>query len=172
MASVLTTVVHALLVLWLRLSVVLVAGPTMAWAGWIDPDTPAHAQQTTSLYEEELLELARKAQTKGKHAGALPTPRRLSLVFSDEFDVDGRTFRDGEDPRWTALHRNDYTNFALHHYSHDADVASTVGGLLNLSTIVQDRSFDLRHVQTPRTAAGARLTGVTKNYKSAMLQGE
>ena len=28
-------------------------------------------------------------------------------VFSDEFEQDGRTFHDGNDPRWTAIHKND-----------------------------------------------------------------
>jgi hypothetical protein len=28
-------------------------------------------------------------------------------VFSDEFETDGRTFKDGEDPRWTAINKND-----------------------------------------------------------------
>ncbi|CAN0462339.1 unnamed protein product, partial [Laminaria digitata] len=35
------------------------------------------------------------------------------------FGRDGRTFHDGRDPRWTALHKNDYTNHALQFYSHD-----------------------------------------------------
>ena len=28
-------------------------------------------------------------------------------VFSDEFEVDGRTFHDGYDSRWTAINKND-----------------------------------------------------------------
>jgi hypothetical protein len=34
-------------------------------------------------------------------------PRLLRKVFSDEFEVDGRTFNDGNDPRWTAINKND-----------------------------------------------------------------
>lgn len=30
-------------------------------------------------------------------------------VFSDEFNEDGRTFHDGQDPRWTAINKNDCT---------------------------------------------------------------
>lgn len=30
-----------------------------------------------------------------------------------------RTFGDGHDPRWTAMHKNDYTNQALQFYSRD-----------------------------------------------------
>lgn len=43
----------------------------------------------------------------------------FSLVFSDEFNREGRTFGEGSDPRWTAVHKNDYTNKALQFYSKD-----------------------------------------------------
>ena len=33
----------------------------------------------------------------------------LIKVFSDEFNQDGRSFSDGEDPRWTAIEKNDCT---------------------------------------------------------------
>ena len=32
---------------------------------------------------------------------------RSYKVFSDEFDAEGRTFHDGNDPRWTAINKND-----------------------------------------------------------------
>jgi hypothetical protein len=35
--------------------------------------------------------------------------RVTAKVFSDEFDQDGRTFVDGHDPRWNAIHKNDCT---------------------------------------------------------------
>ena len=38
------------------------------------------------------------------------------IVFSDEFEVGGRSFKDGADPRWTAMNKNDYTNAALQYY--------------------------------------------------------
>jgi len=59
--------------------------------GWVDPDTPAEMFMQQSLVD-------------GK---------ALTLVMSDEFNVAGRTFNDGHDPRWTALNKNDYTNNAL-----------------------------------------------------------
>lgn len=40
-------------------------------------------------------------------------------VFSDEFETEGRSFADGQDPRWTAIDKNDYTNNALHYYKHE-----------------------------------------------------
>ena len=56
-------------------------------ATWVDPDTPFAAHKTKSLYEGDT--------------------RNYALVFSDEFEQDGRTFTDGNDPRWTALRKND-----------------------------------------------------------------
>lgn len=62
-------------------------------AGWVDPD---------SLPE------VRAKEFEG---------RDFELVFSDEFNRDGRMFKDGSDPRWTAVNKNDYTNSALQFYS-------------------------------------------------------
>lgn len=56
-------------------------------ATWVDPDTPFGARRTKALYESDT--------------------RSYVLVFSDEFEQDGRTFNDGNDPRWTALRKND-----------------------------------------------------------------
>jgi hypothetical protein len=33
----------------------------------------------------------------------------LFKVFSDEFEKDGRSFKNGNDPRWTAINKNDCT---------------------------------------------------------------
>ncbi|CAD6907417.1 unnamed protein product, partial [Tilletia laevis] len=49
--------------------------------GLIDQDTPASAMNKTS--------------SDGK--------RKMKLVFSDEFNEDGRTFFEGDDPYWTAV---------------------------------------------------------------------
>ena len=56
-------------------------------AGWVDPDSPLQAQTALSLIEND--------------------KRLYQLVFSDEFEQDGRTFHDGNDPRWTAMNKND-----------------------------------------------------------------
>eukprot|EP00526_Cylindrotheca_closterium_P006017 CAMPEP_0113654580 /NCGR_PEP_ID=MMETSP0017_2-20120614/29233_1 /TAXON_ID=2856 /ORGANISM="Cylindrotheca closterium" /LENGTH=604 /DNA_ID=CAMNT_0000567739 /DNA_START=156 /DNA_END=1970 /DNA_ORIENTATION=- /assembly_acc=CAM_ASM_000147 len=79
---------------------------------WVDPDTPKEGQTTTSLSASD--------------------KREYQLVFSDEFEQEGRTFHDGSDPRWTALNKNDYTNAALHFYSHDN--ANTSDGKLKITT--------------------------------------
>jgi hypothetical protein len=67
--------------------VVVVLMIRQAKASWVDPDTTLQAQITRSLYEKDA--------------------RPFQLVFSDEFEQDGRTFHDGSDPRWTAIHKND-----------------------------------------------------------------
>ena len=56
-------------------------------ASWVDPDTPIKSRITESLLRDD--------------------SRQFKLVFSDEFEQDGRNFHDGNDPRWTALHKND-----------------------------------------------------------------
>lgn len=62
---------------------------------WIDPATPASAR-TVSGYMGN---------------------RRLSLVFSDEFEDEKRPFRDGSDTRWTSEDRPAEVNAALQYYN-------------------------------------------------------
>jgi beta-glucan synthesis-associated protein KRE6 len=86
----------------------------------------------------------------------------FQLVFSDEFNIAGRDFRDGTDPRWTALDKNDYTNDALHYYS--PDNVRTDNGNLIITTNADDTDiigFD---------DVIRKRTHVTKHFKSAMLQ--
>ena len=58
---------------------------------WVDPDTPSAAHSEKSLVDG----------------------RVFGLVMSDEFNVPSRSFDDGQDSTWTAIHKNDYTNGAL-----------------------------------------------------------
>ena len=62
-----------------------------AGKGWVDPDTPEEALTVTSEVDGSTFD----------------------LVYSDEFEVDDRSFDDGHDPAWTALEKDDYTNGAL-----------------------------------------------------------
>jgi hypothetical protein len=64
-------------------------------AGWVDPDSPLQAQTTFSLVEHD--------------------KRLYQLVFSDEFEQDGRSFHDGNDPRWTAMNKNDCAEHVVVH---------------------------------------------------------
>ena len=52
---------------------------------WIDKNTPEDALTGTSFLNNQDLE----------------------LVFSDEFEEEGRSFKDGHDPKWTALDKDD-----------------------------------------------------------------
>jgi hypothetical protein len=85
------------------------------------------------------------------------------LIFSDEFEINGRTFHDGDDPRWTAIHKDDYTNDALQYYNDK--LVSTNNGYLNISTIVEDVHFHSVDSVTGKS------TKLTKNYQSGMIQG-
>jgi hypothetical protein len=76
---------HALVSIIVVILAVLVMRPSCA--SWVDPDTSIQAQTTRSLYKED--------------------SRPYQLVFSDEFEQEGRTFHDGNDPRWTAIYKND-----------------------------------------------------------------
>ena len=89
-------------------------------------------------------------------------PRTFELVFSDEFNMPGRELRDGGDPRWTALDKNDYTNDALHYYS--PDNAKIENGHLVIFSEASDTEiigFD---------DSKQKKTRVTKHFKSAMIQ--
>ncbi len=86
------TIARAVDNLMLRSTLVAVALVVAVHArGWVDPDTPDASLKTPSLVDG----------------------RSFDLVFSDEFSVPGRRFDDGFDPRWTAIHKNDYTNQAV-----------------------------------------------------------
>ena len=107
---------------------------------WVDPDSPEDARVTRSLVDG----------------------REFALVFSDEFEVPGRTFQNGHDPRWTALHKNDYTNTALQFY--DKDAVSTNHGHLNITTSAEDTTFKGLNDET------MKYRKVTKHFKSGMMQ--
>ncbi|KAJ1454658.1 beta-glucan synthesis-associated protein-domain-containing protein [Pelagophyceae sp. CCMP2097] len=87
------------------------------------------------------------------------------LVFSDEFEVPGRTFNDGHDPRWTAVNKNDYTNMALHFYR--ADAVTTSGGKLNITTEFKPTTF----LSAEDTTGTVEMVKRTKGYSSGLIQG-
>ena len=105
---------------------------------WVDADTPPEACTSTSEFDQ----------------------LELSLVFSDEFSTDGRTFADGGDPRWTALQLAPSTNEQVCWYNESLGV--TRDGLLELISTSDDvdaphfvmgpRGLEdkgARHLQTP-----------------------
>jgi hypothetical protein len=56
----------------------------------------------------------------------------LQLVFSDEFNVDGRTFEDGHDPKWTAVTGYPVSNEQVNAYVDLPEYAHTANGKLRL----------------------------------------
>jgi len=111
-------------------------------AGWVDSDTLQDDFNINSYVDD----------------------RNYSIIFSDEFNAAGRTFNDGTDPRWTALDKNDYTNYALHYYK--ANLAKTNDGYLNISTIHKETQFQvLDRSSSPRSKVEK------KYYQSAMING-
>ena len=107
---------------------------------WIDPDTPADA-------------CIGKTDLKG---------RALELVFSDEFEVPGRTFTDGHDPLWTALVGHPNTNSQVSAYSDLPDFATTADGRLKLKADV--RTSTVHYFEGGLKAA-------VRRYTTSMLQG-
>jgi hypothetical protein len=123
-----------------RLVLLLLSLNTLVFASWIDPDTPDDVHTTLPLTEGD--------------------SRTYSLVFSDEFDVEGRTFEDGADPRWTALNKNDFTNNPLHYYSDEA--VQSRNGSMSISLNIEKKDDLL----ASWTEGGLQ----TKEYKSGMVQ--
>jgi beta-glucanase (GH16 family) len=110
---------------------------------WVDPDSPEKALATTALSPGD--------------------DRDFELVFSDEFEQDGRTFHDGNDPRWTALNKNDYTNLALHFYSDENAITSN--GVLNITAERKDNTYKAFNETSKKYYRDK------KHVQSAMLQG-
>ena len=158
---------------------------------WIDPDTPWEARTTQPLNVKPPSwprPSPQKATHKPTKRTASPTvspaptishepsmsptatptsyptmePKTFELVFSDEFNTPNREFRDGTDPRWTALDKNDYTNDALHYYSPD-NVETKDGHLIITSEAKDTPIVGFNDVKQKKEH-------VTKHFKSAMVQ--
>ena len=71
-----------------------IAAPRKRDLDWIDPATPEEAQTILGMNN-----------------------RTLSLVFSDEFFDESRSFHDGADTRWTSEDRPGVTNAGLQYYN-------------------------------------------------------
>jgi len=128
-------------------------------ASWLDPQTPSSFHETHTLTAHQFkaplvnkTKLNTTKHIKHNHKTSKPTvyhtnaptitptpypthspdyiPPVYSLVFSDEFNTPGRTFNDGDDPAWTAIDKNDYTNDALHYYSPEMASTSSDGYLV------------------------------------------
>jgi len=121
-------------------------------SGWIDPAT----YYVMNIDQQQNITI----ESYANHH------RRYRLVMSDEFNTNGRQFHDGSDPKWTAIHKDDYTNYALHFYN--SSLVNTNDGFLNITTIIQDVTFSYDDVKTNNKKPSSKKT---KNYQSGMLQG-
>ena len=123
---------------------------------WIDPDTPDDARKIMSYP-------IRAGWTNDQE-------REFQLVFSDEFESEGRTLNDGHDPRWTALHGDDLTNNPLHWYSHDA--VKTSNGVLNITLDVHPKTFTYTDMTRGTSKVPPKNTkiNITKEFRSGMVQ--
>lgn len=161
-----------------RLAVALALIP-LVWASWIDPDTPMEVRTTQpftvipATLPKHIPEKKNNTKSKTQPPSASPTqsptsyptatPDTFQLVFSDEFNVPGRTFEDGTDPRWTALEKNDYTNDALHYYTAANAVTDNEGKLVITTEAADTEIIGYDDVKQEKTR-------VTKHFRSAMLQ--
>jgi hypothetical protein len=66
----------------------------------------------------------------------------VELVFSDEFDVAGRTFQDGDDPRWTAVTGFPASNSQVNAYVDTPLHATTAGGKLRLRADTSNNNME------------------------------
>ncbi|KAK0544673.1 beta-glucan synthesis-associated protein [Tilletia horrida] len=83
----------------------------------IDKETPPEAMTwTSSGWEQTTLK---------------PSGTQYQLVFSDEFNTEGRTFWEGDDPYWTAVDLWYGSTMDLEWYSPEA--INTTGGALNIA---------------------------------------
>lgn len=89
-----------------------------ALRGPIDPDTPSEARTKTGLFDN----------------------KEYQLVFSDEFNQDGRTFYPGDDPYWEAVDLHYWPTGDLEWYTPEA--ITTQNGQLQI-TITEVLNHDL-----------------------------
>jgi len=89
------------------------------FSGWVDPDVPENAKTTKSFVDKLAV---------------------YEIIMADEFNRDGRTFKDGEDPMWTAIENADnsrgsgvqnleYYNNSLVYTKNGSLVIETIPGL-------------------------------------------
>lgn len=148
--------------------------------GWIDPDTPEQFRTTQpfTVIPGPIPKDVPEKKNNTKPPKTLPptasptesptpyptaTPNTFHLVFSDEFNIPGRTFEDGTDPRWTALEKNDYTNDAQHYYAASNAVTDNRGRLVITTEAADTDIIGFDDIKGKKTR-------VTKHFRSAMLQ--
>jgi beta-glucanase (GH16 family) len=117
----------------------------LVYSSWIDPDTPQSKLKLKSFTDGEYYE----------------------LVMSDEFNKDGRQFKDGYDPTWTAIDKSDDDQTSsgrksLHFYNHTQAV--TADGKLVIETTTEDTKWKGWNPYKKKYEQ------MSRHFKSGMLQ--
>lgn len=136
---------------------------------WIDPDTPESARTTQSLVLDKNNRLRQYTVARNDSSSLTFVDKGregkvFQLIMSDEFNIPGRKFDDGKDPKWTALDKNDYTNDALHYYTSNNVRTNDEGELEIVAEIGDTDVIGFDDVKRKNTL-------ITKHFKSGMLQG-
>mmetsp|Transcript_41360 Transcript_41360/g.49623 ORF Transcript_41360/g.49623 Transcript_41360/m.49623 type:complete len:620 (+) Transcript_41360:163-2022(+) len=129
---------------------------------WVDPDTPKSALSIESLVLGQDGHFARPINDTTNEVLNGTIGKSYKLVMSDEFNQAGRSFKDGHDPIWTALNKNDYTNQALHYYHHD-NAQTSQDGHLEIITEAKDTTV-IGYDDTYRKPIKFK-----KHFRSAMI---
>lgn len=113
--------------------------------GWVDPDTPEHLKSIESY-------------TDGK---------KYDIVMSDEFNRDGRTFKNGDDPMWTGVDRSDDDQTANGRKSlqfYNSSYIHTKNGNLVIRTTDEDTKWKGWNPYLKKYVT------MTRHFRSGMLQ--
>ena len=115
------------------------------FAGWIDPDTTDEHKTMKSI----------------------TTGEDYDLVMSDEFNREGRSFKDGDDPMWTGVDKSDDDQTSsgrksLHFYNYTQ--ISTEDGKLVITTNTDDTSWKGWNPYKKKYET------MSRHFKSGMLQ--
>jgi beta-glucanase (GH16 family) len=116
------------------------------FSGWIDPDT----------------------QAQHKYIHSFSDKKKYTLIMSDEFNRDGRSFKDGHDPMWTAIDKSDDDQTSsgkksLQFYNYT--MITTKGGNLVISTNTEDTEWKGWNPYEKKYEK------MSRHFKSGMLQG-
>jgi beta-glucan synthesis-associated protein KRE6 len=114
--------------------------------GWIDPDTKTHHHSTESWTNN----------------------LKYDLVMSDEFNRDGRTFKDGHDPMWTAIQKSDDDQTAQGKKSlqfYNESNAFTKDGYLHILTTDEDTHWLSYNPYKKKWGK------MVRHFRSGMVQG-
>ena len=131
--------------MFIFITVLLIAALQLYRTAWIDPDTIEADRHRVSFTDGEVYD----------------------LIMSDEFNRDGRTFTDGDDPMWTGVDKSDDDQTSagrksLHFYN--STLIKTAGGNLVIETNTEDTKWKGWNPYKKKYEQ------MSRHFKSGMLQ--